>query len=321
MTELFGPVLGVMPVKNLDQALELIRQTGYGLTAGLESLDDREQTYWCERVAAGNLYVNRGTTGAIVLRQPFGGMGKSAFGPGIKAGGPNYVAQLMDFRDGEPGAGPCEVADADLAAFRARLQRPSPPGACMQGDDIPRVVAALESYWANSQAEFGRTHDHFRLVGQDNLRRYLPVRRLHIRVDPADSLFDTFARVCAARAVGCRATVSLPRGWSSAATDWLQELTASWTAAVEFVQETDEVLADRVRAAESERVRFAAPERVPEIVFQAAAASGVYLARAPVLIQGRVELLWYLREQSISIDYHRYGNLSVREGEQRLDVS
>ena len=321
LTELFGPVLGVMPVKNLDQALELIRQTGYGLTAGLESLDDREQTYWCERVAAGNLYVNRGTTGAIVLRQPFGGMGKSAFGPGIKAGGPNYVAQLMDFRDGEPGAGPCEVADADLAAFRARLQRPSPPGACMQGDDIPRVVAALESYWANRQAEFGRTHDHFRLVGQDNLRRYLPVRRLHIRVDPADSLFDTFARVCAARAVGCRATVSLPRGWSSAATDWLQELTASWTAAVEFVQETDEVLADRVRAAESERVRFAAPERVPEIVFQAAAASGVYLARAPVLIQGRVELLWYLREQSISIDYHRYGNLSVREGEQRLDVS
>ena len=190
-----------------------------------------------------------------------------------------------------------------------------------QGNDIPRVVAALESYWANRQAEFGRTHDHFRLVGQDNLRRYLPVRRLHIRVDPADSLFDTFARVCAARAVGCRATVSLPRGWSSAATDWLQELTDSWTAAVEFVQETDEVLADRVRAAESERVRFAAPERVPEIVFQAAAASGVYLARAPVLIQGRVELLWYLREQSISIDYHRYGNLSVREGEQRLDVS
>ena len=321
LTELFGPVLGVMPVKNLDQALELIRQTGYGLTAGLESLDDREQTYWCERVAAGNLYVNRGTTGAIVLRQPFGGMGKSACGPGIKAGGPNYVAQLMDFRDGEPGAGPCEIADADLADFRARLQQPSPPGVCSQGNDIPRVVAALESYWANRQAEFGRTHDHFRLVGQDNLRRYLPVRRLHIRVDPADSLFDTFARVCAARVVGCRATVSLPRGWSSAATDWLRELTDSWTAAVEFVQETDEVLADRVRAAESERVRFAAPERVPEIVFQAAAASGVYLARAPVLIQGRVELLWYLREQSISIDYHRYGNLSIREGEQRLEVS
>ena len=315
LTELFGPVLGVMPVKNLDEALELIRQTGYGLTAGLESLDDREQADWCERVPAGNLYVNRGTTGAIVLRQPFGGMGKSAFGPGIKAGGPNYVAQLMDFADGEPCAEPTEIGDADLSAFRAALQRPGPPAVASSGDDIPRVVAALESYWTNSQEEFGRTHDHFRLVGQDNLRRYLPVRRLRIRVDPADSLFETFARVGAARAAGCGATVSLPRGWSSAATDWLQELTAAWTAPFEFVQETDAELADRVRTAETDRVRYAAPERALQDVLRAAAESGAYLARAPVLIHGRVELLWYLREQSISIDYHRYGNLSVREGQ------
>ncbi len=60
---------------------------------------------------------------------------------------------------------------------------------------------------------------------------------------------------------------------------------------------------------------------MPEIVFRAAAASGVYLARAPVLIQGRVELLWYVREQSISSDYHRYGNLSIREGEEGMEVS
>ena len=321
LTELFGPVLGVMEVKNLDQALDLIRQTGYGLTSGLESLDDREQSYWCDRVEAGNLYVNRGTTGAIVLRQPFGGMGKSAFGPGIKAGGPNYVAQLMDFRDGEVGAGSLEVADPDLGDLRWRLQQPSPPGVAADGDDLPRVAAALESYCANSQVEFGRTHDHFRLVGQDNLRRYLPVRRLHIRLDPLDSLFEIFARVCAAKAVGCRATLSCPRGWWSPATDWLQELTASWNEGVEFLEETDDELASRVREAETDRVRFAAPERVPEIVFRAAAASGVYLARAPVLIQGRVELLRYVREQSISSDYHRYGNLSIREGEEGMEVS
>ena len=44
-------------------------------------------------------------------------------------------------------------------------------------------------------------------------------------------------------------------------------------------------------------------------------------ARAPVLAQGRVELLWYLREQSISIDYHHYGNMGTREGEERTEVS
>ncbi|MDE2927255.1 MAG: bifunctional proline dehydrogenase/L-glutamate gamma-semialdehyde dehydrogenase [Acidobacteriota bacterium] len=313
LTELFGPVLGVMRVKNLDEALGLIRQTGYGLTAGLESLDDREQAYWCDRVDAGNLYVNRGTTGAVVLRQPFGGMAKSAFGPGIKAGGPNYVSQLMNFSDTEPPNGPTPVADPHLAALRSRLKQPLPAAVTANGDELPRVVAALESYWASRRDEFGRTHDHFRLVGQDNLRRYLPVRRLCIRVDPSDSLFEIFARACAAKAAGCRAAMSLPRGWSSPAVDWLRELTGSWEESIEFIRETDHELADRVR--------FAMPERVPGIVFRAAAASGVYLARTPVLAQGRVELLWYLREQSISIDYHRYGNLGIREGDERMGVS
>ncbi len=321
LTELFGPVLGVMRVKSLDQALGLIRQTGYGLTAGLESLDDREQAYWCDRVEAGNLYVNRGTTGAIVLRQPFGGMAKSAFGPGIKAGGPNYVAQLMDFGDGVSPAGPSQVADPHLAAFRSRLKQPSPAAVSADRGDLPRVVAALESYCASKRDEFSRNHDHFHLVGQDNLRRYLPVRRLRIRVDPSDSLFEIFARACAAKTVGCRATMSLPRGWSSPAIGWLQELTESWEGAIEFIQETDGELAARVRCAETGRVRFAMPDRVPKTVFRAAAASGVYVARAPVLVQGRVELLWYVSEQSISSDYHRYGNLGFREGEERMRVS
>ena len=73
LTEFFGPVLGVMKVKNLEQAIARVNETGYGLTSGLESLDDREQAIWTEAIRAGNLYINRGTTGAIVLRQPFGG--------------------------------------------------------------------------------------------------------------------------------------------------------------------------------------------------------------------------------------------------------
>ncbi|HUR46053.1 MAG TPA: bifunctional proline dehydrogenase/L-glutamate gamma-semialdehyde dehydrogenase, partial [Candidatus Saccharimonadales bacterium] len=99
MTEFFGPVLGVMRFRTLAEAISLVNQTGYGLTSGLESLDEREWDYWQEHVHAGNLYINRVTTGAVVLRQPFGGFGKSVFGPGMKAGGPNYVAQFMDFED------------------------------------------------------------------------------------------------------------------------------------------------------------------------------------------------------------------------------
>ena len=86
---------------DLDQAIDLVNRTGYGLTSGLESLDGREQAHWKAGIRAGNLYINRVTTGAIVLRQPFGGMGKSALGAGIKAGGPNYVTQFMDFEETE----------------------------------------------------------------------------------------------------------------------------------------------------------------------------------------------------------------------------
>ena len=74
MTEFFGPVVAVMKADNLEHAIDLVNRTGYGLTSGLESLDEREQDIWKEKIEAGNLYINRVTTGAIVLRQPFGGM-------------------------------------------------------------------------------------------------------------------------------------------------------------------------------------------------------------------------------------------------------
>ena len=68
----------------------------YGLTSGLESLDAEEINYWLQNIEAGNLYVNRQTTGAIVQRQPFGGIKNSCFGFGMKAGGKNYVLQFLN---------------------------------------------------------------------------------------------------------------------------------------------------------------------------------------------------------------------------------
>ncbi len=94
LTECFGPVLGIMRAADLDQAIRWQNQPAYGLTAGLHALDPAEIERWREAVRAGNLYVNRGTTGAIVRRQPFGGWKRSVVGPGAKAGGPNYVASM-----------------------------------------------------------------------------------------------------------------------------------------------------------------------------------------------------------------------------------
>jgi len=168
-TELFGPILGVMKARDLDEAIHFANQTGYGLTAGLESLDDREQDLWQQSTRAGNLYVNRGTTGAIVLRQPFGGMGKSAFGPGIKVGGPNYVAQLMTFRETASPEG-VDVDDPLVADLLTRLRAQADADTPYQPEEVDRIVAAARSYTRWFRDEFGQTHDHFRLVGQDNSR-------------------------------------------------------------------------------------------------------------------------------------------------------
>jgi len=313
MTEFFGPVLAVMRFERLSEAVALVNQTGYGLTSGLESLDEREWDYWKSHIRAGNLYINRVTTGAIVLRQPFGGMGKSGFGPGMKAGGPNYVAQFMDFEDvaaPSPDGVPLMPTLASLCgALQARPQA---------GD--ARIVAAALSYEHSQREEFGAEHDHFRLVGQDNVRRYLPVGSVRVRVHASDTAFDVFARACAAHVAGCGVVISTPPGVNSAAVQRLEELTQSWAAAIEFVEETDAQLVQALRERQVDRVRYAAPDRASLEVLQAGNAANGCVVSVPVSAEGRLELLWYVREQSISTDYHRYGNLGIRADEERAAV-
>ncbi|MEI6649048.1 MAG: bifunctional proline dehydrogenase/L-glutamate gamma-semialdehyde dehydrogenase [Actinomycetes bacterium] len=96
--EWFGPVLGLIVVDDLQSAIEVQNGTAFGLTAGLHSLDEAECEYWMEHVQAGNLYINRGITGAVVGRQPFGGWKASSVGATVKAGGPNYVHGLRNWK-------------------------------------------------------------------------------------------------------------------------------------------------------------------------------------------------------------------------------
>jgi RHH-type proline utilization regulon transcriptional repressor/proline dehydrogenase/delta 1-pyrroline-5-carboxylate dehydrogenase len=88
-----------MRADNLDQAIEWQNAVAYGLTAGLHSLDPAEHRRWVAAVEAGNLYVNRPTTGALVGRQPFGGWKRSSVGPTAKTGGPNYLLSLRRWHD------------------------------------------------------------------------------------------------------------------------------------------------------------------------------------------------------------------------------
>jgi RHH-type proline utilization regulon transcriptional repressor/proline dehydrogenase/delta 1-pyrroline-5-carboxylate dehydrogenase len=150
-TECFGPVLGVMRAPDLGTAVAWQNATPFGLTGGIHSLDEREVDRWLASVDVGNAYVNRGITGAIVQRQPFGGRKRSVVGPTAKAGGPNYVLTLGTWR------GPLEPdfdrwwrdefsAARDATGLRAernvlRYQRRPEVVALVGGTDEERQVA------------------------------------------------------------------------------------------------------------------------------------------------------------------------------------
>jgi RHH-type proline utilization regulon transcriptional repressor/proline dehydrogenase/delta 1-pyrroline-5-carboxylate dehydrogenase len=311
-TELFGPLLGVMWAKDLAQAVELVNATGYGLTSGLESLDRREQAQWKATVRAGNLYINRGTTGAITLRQPFGGMGKSALGPAIKAGSPNYVAQFMDYE--ETGFPAVDAVENDHALLRLVREWQLKADWGQFGEvagDIRKTVRAVKSYLYHYEKEFSRETDYFHLRGQDNILRYRPIGRVMIRIHAGDGLFETLARIAAAHICGCDLLLSAPPGLDNAVTEFLMSRDgARCSAHARLYRHSEaEVMA---AMADVDRIRYAAAHRVPAELLAAAAGTGFYIARSPVLMDGRIELLHYFINQSICDSYHRYGNLGER---------
>jgi RHH-type proline utilization regulon transcriptional repressor/proline dehydrogenase/delta 1-pyrroline-5-carboxylate dehydrogenase len=94
--EIFGPVLSIMRAANFDQALDIANRSSFALTGGVFSRSPRHIEKARQEFRVGNLYINRGITGAIVERQPFGGLKLS--GIGSKAGGPDYLLQFLEPR-------------------------------------------------------------------------------------------------------------------------------------------------------------------------------------------------------------------------------
>ena len=92
--EIFGPVLVLIPFKNLEQAFNIANNTEYALTAGFYSRSPSRMESAKQNLQAGNIYINRTCTGALVKRHPFGGFKMS--GLGHKAGGPDYLMQFMN---------------------------------------------------------------------------------------------------------------------------------------------------------------------------------------------------------------------------------
>jgi RHH-type transcriptional regulator, proline utilization regulon repressor / proline dehydrogenase / delta 1-pyrroline-5-carboxylate dehydrogenase len=303
MTELFGPVLAVMKAKNLEDAIDIVNSTGYGLTSGLESLDEREIEYWKANLKAGNLYINRGTTGAIVLRQPFGGMGKSAIGAGRKVGIFNYITQFVDF---EEKLAP-KLTKQYNNALTSFIQKEKEKG--VYQEDFEKLEIALQSYLENYENEFSQEKDYCNVRGEDNHFRYIPLKKVVIRVSKDDSIFETVSRILAARVSKVAFTLSI---------DSDNKLYPFIKSAKELFGIDDFLIAQGVQEfmdtmAEYDRVIYSDIAKVPTKVFEKSAQTLTFIVRQKPMMEGRLELLNYFIEQAVSHSYHRYGNIGARE--------
>lgn len=303
LTEFFGPVLGIMHAKDLDEAIRFQNAVDYGLTAGLHSLDSEELATWLDRVEAGNLYVNRGITGAIVQRQPFGGWKKSAVGAGAKAGGPNYLFGLGDWVP-EHGSASKSLHLRGLERRVTELIEAAQSALDYDSFEVLRRSALSDEVaWAE---EYGTTRDVSGLGVERNVFRYrtLPVAvRIGEQATLAEGLRVIAAGLLAKAPFTVSSGVELPKNVRTvlAARD------------VRVVRENDRDWLERVRANRANALGGASRVRLVggDASALASALGGspdVAVWSHPVTPSGRVELLPFLHEQAISITNHRFGN-------------
>ncbi|MBQ9285863.1 MAG: bifunctional proline dehydrogenase/L-glutamate gamma-semialdehyde dehydrogenase [Bacteroidaceae bacterium] len=253
-TPLFAPLLTVAPYDKLDQAVALVNSLG-SVASGLQSLDEREQRYWKNNVKVGNLYINRGITGAVVGRQPFGGM------KGLASGGPNYLLQFVDIED-------------------------------KAGTQTDYKASYAEWY----EKEFRHARNlHPEIRGEQNIFRYLPLKGgMALRLLGGETLEQVEMVVLAAKTVDTPLVISAEAG---------HPLLGELSNAVKL-ESLDKFCAT---IGDYERIRTISSV-LPDALVKAAATSGKRIVQGKPLSNGRIELLRYLDEQSITNEYHRYGS-------------
>lgn len=290
MEEFFGPTLAIMKIKNLKDGIELANKTGYGLTSGLESLNEMEQNYWMENINAGNLYINKATTGAVVERQPFGGFGKSAFGRGIKAGGGNYIIQFLNFKTLKLDK---VLHTEDVLNFSLQFTNSRD---ILENQVFVGYAKAYFEY-------FAQKIDAQKIEGQQNITRFLPVSKMAIRVLKNSSKEDIINLIFAANLTLKSGVISFENQETLDLfknNDLVKTLTAKFDVKVEdekmFIQNVSKF----------ERIRFSKNE-ISDEIFAEASKSGTYISEELITGFGTLDLLHFLKEQSISYNYHRYG--------------
>lgn len=310
--EFFTPILSVMCAKNLEHAVSIANATGYGLTSGLESLDEREWDYYLKYIEAGNIYINKPTTGAIVLRQPFGGIKKSAVGFGRKAGSYNYVAQFLNIESCNLSEGNFELGHTfidKIQYFVNNLQDGNVKG------ELQEFIKTAKSYAYFHENEFLQKRDFVNIRGEDNIFYYIPVKSIIYRVRLEDSISDILSIIAASQMINAELTISVKATEISESLAFVLEYIESLNLKnITIKYQSIEAFIDI--AGQYELIRYLLPPSKDSIVYQKliqeGRAGGKLIAHHKPYKNGYFELLFYHTERSASIAFHRYGNLGRR---------
>jgi RHH-type proline utilization regulon transcriptional repressor/proline dehydrogenase/delta 1-pyrroline-5-carboxylate dehydrogenase len=341
-TEYGVPVLGIMRADTLRDAIAIQNDTDFGLTAGLHSLDVDEVADWLHRVRAGNLVVNRPTTGSVVRRQPTGGWKRSAVGPGTKPGGPSYVASLGRWEP-VPRTAHQSIQLHGLPARVAAVIEAARSG--LRFEEFDQVRAGALSDVRARKTRFGSARDTAGLGVERNVVRYRP-QSVILRQAEAASNGDFVRALVAATAARAHVLLSTARPLPGPLTQLLAANRPPLDV-VDHLVESDEEFLARAESGAVFRDNWSNPTDEPQdaldIVLSQAreqpkhtafggpgarirliggdtlaleealgASIDVAIFDAPVVEAGLIEMLPYLREQSVSVTTHRFGSIDPR---------
>ncbi|WP_243229546.1 proline dehydrogenase family protein [Microbacterium sp. CIAB417] len=314
LEEAAGPVLSILHAPTLARAIELQNAVASGLAAGLHTRDPEDLETWLDGVEAGNLFVNRDITGAVVQRQPLGGWKRSTAGPGAKAGGPHHLIGLGTWRASSGGPASSTLHLRGLDARITDLIEAAQPSLDFERFEWLRRAALSDAIaW---DREFGQVRDVSRLGVERNLLRYRPVG-VSIRATSDAGWHELLRVIVAAIRSGAEFLVSTPVGLPADVRRTLTDLGAA--VAVESDAEWVQRMAgggaregDPDAPPRPSRVRLVgsrdAVAEVHGLLSEATAGDpGLAIHDGEVTAAGRIELLPFLHEQAISITAHRFG--------------
>mgnify|MGYP001369890433 CR=1 FL=1 len=298
--ELFGPIIGLMEASSLEEAITLANQSDYGLTAGLESLNKSEQLYWKAHIKAGNLYINRPITGAIVGRQPFGGQKKSKFGNGFKAGGPHYLMGLVTPQESSPPK--TRTPHSPLVTPILKWASKS-----LTNSQYHHLKSAARSY-----TKVSKTIQHPQLLaplkGEDNYYYMSPLKTVVIGIS-SSSNYDTLLLILMASLI-LKIKVELVSSKPIFSNTSFIELLNDYN--IQQSYETNVVTSLTKKPFDMVRLISPPSHRLLSICHE----YNIKVVHHTPYFHGQLELPFYCEEISVSHRYHRYGYTGI--GKNRL---